>query len=114
MYIYNDQKVLQKYCFLFEDQNVKNEAHSFYKNGIMDASLGNTLLLVLPYGAIVSMDQPRLQYGVGNASGPCQSTYLGSLQSNPLDFSGFLCSHPHPILLLPPLLLAFEKIYKTL
>jgi len=79
MYIYNDQKVLQKYRFLFEDQNVKNEAHSFYKNGIMDVALGNTLLFVLPYGAIILMDQPCPQYGAGNTSGPRQSTYLGSL-----------------------------------
>jgi hypothetical protein len=47
---------LQKDCFLFEDQNIKNEAHSFYKNGIMDAALSNTLLLMLPYGEIISMD----------------------------------------------------------
>jgi hypothetical protein len=60
IYIYNDQKFLQKDCFPSEDQNSKNEAHSFSKNSIMDATLGNTLLRVLPYGAIVSMDQPHL------------------------------------------------------
>jgi hypothetical protein len=72
----------------------------------MDVALGNTLLLMLPYGEIISMDQPRLQYGAGNASGPRRWTYLGSLQSNPPDFVRLLRSHLHPILPLPLLPLA--------
>jgi hypothetical protein len=72
----------------------------------MDVAHGNTLLLVLPYGEIVSVDQTRLWYGTGNASGPRRSTYLGCLQSNPPDSARLLHNHPHPILLLPLLPLA--------
>jgi hypothetical protein len=67
----------------------------------MDVAHGNTLLFVQPYGEIVLVDQTRLQYGVGNALGPRRSTYLGCLQSNPLDSARLLHNHPHPILLLP-------------
>jgi hypothetical protein len=31
IYIYNDQFFFTKILFLSEDQNIKNEAHSFYK-----------------------------------------------------------------------------------
>jgi hypothetical protein len=70
---------LQKDCFSPEDQNIKNEAHSFYKNNIVDVACGNTLQLVLPYRVVISVDLTRLWYGVGNASRPRQSTYLGCL-----------------------------------
>jgi hypothetical protein len=75
----------------------------------MDASLGNTLLCVLPYGAIISIDQPCLQYGTGNASGPRRWTCLGSLQLNPPDFVRLPRSHMHPILPLPLLPLAYGQ-----